>query len=350
MKYGHILSYVRNVIWAIDPEKLDEIVSILTFRAAGGSFTPEEIQARIGAPAPAVTAPSGSAIAVVPLRGVIAHRMGTMDESSGGMSAERFTKMIEIAAADPQVATILIDCDSPGGTIPGVPEAADTVFAARASKKIVAIANGQMCSAALWICSQAHEIVGLPSLVEPKIGSIGAYAVHGDMSEHLKKEGIKITVISAGKYKTEGNPWEPISEEFYARQKASAEAVTAQFTKAVARGRGVSASDVAKNYGEGRALSSAEALKVGMIDRIATLDETIARLSSHQGRSRVGMKAEAGTYDLSDPAAALLQIEIDAETVKVETGVAARELEAARALQAQLVGEDEDRDRRISRY
>lgn len=332
MKYVHILSYVRNAIWAIDPEKLDEIVSLLAFRAAGNTFTPDEIAARIASSESGVSAPRGAAIAVVPLRGTIAHRMGTMAESSGGMSAERFTSMIRSAAADPNVGAILIDCDSPGGTIPGVPEAADAVFAARETKKVVALANGQMCSAAFWICSQAHEIVAIPSLLEPKIGSIGAYSVHQDVSAALEKAGIKTTIVSAGKYKTEGNPFEKPSEEYLAMRKADAEVVLGQFVQTVARGFGVSASEVRNGFGEGRALSAVDAKKAGMVHRIASVEDTIARLSSHQGRSRVGAMADASVRPEG--------IDIAAEIARQEGIVAA---EAAKILDRKTEGEDRAR-------
>src|SRR6185369_2307140 len=169
MKYHHVLSYVARTLWAMDESKLDDLVSVLAFRAAGHAFTAEEIRARIGDPQPA-KASSNGAIAIVPLRGVIAHRMGSMDESSGGMSAERFTGMIRQAAADASIGTIVIGCDSGGGTIAGLIEAADAVFEAREQKRVVAVANAWMASAAYWICSQAHEVVAIPSALDRCIG------------------------------------------------------------------------------------------------------------------------------------------------------------------------------------
>jgi signal peptide peptidase SppA len=256
MKYTHILNYVASQPWAILPSKMDELMAVLAYRAAGHVFTEDEIQARIGSGAAGVSAPSGSAIAVVPLRGVIAHRMGGMDESSGGMSAERFTRMIQAAVADPQIGTILLDVDSPGGTIPGLQEAADAVYQARDTKKFVAVANSKMASAAYWIASQAHEIVGIPSALEPSIGSIGVFVVHQDLSAALEKEGIKTTIISAGKHKTDGNPFQPLSDTRRAQLQGAVDETYGAFIKAVARGRGVSASDVRSGYGEGQAMSA----------------------------------------------------------------------------------------------
>lgn len=290
MKYEHILRYVASVPWAIMPDKLDEILSVLAFRAAGHLFSPDEIEARIGGGAKAPAMRADQSVAVIPLRGVIAHRMGGLDESSGGMSAERFTAMFRQAVADPSIGTIVLDVDSPGGTIPGVPEAADAVFEARDQKKIVAVANSKMASAAYWIASQAHEVVAIPSAIEPSVGSIGAFVAHMDLSAKLEKEGIKPTLIAAGKHKVDGNPFEPLSDGKRAEMQAMVDQAYDRFVKAVARGRGVSVSDVRGGYGEGRALSAVDAKAAGLIDRIATMDEILGRVLGR--RSAGGMRAE----------------------------------------------------------
>jgi ClpP class serine protease len=68
-----------------------------------------------------------------------------------------------------------------------------------------------------------------------------------------------------------------------------------QFVKDVARGRGVNVSDVKGGYGEGRALSAKDALKAGLIDRIGTMEDTIAQVV---GKRSAGMRAE----EIIDPA------------------------------------------------
>lgn len=286
MKYPHIVSYVANTIWAITPEKLHELLAVLAFRAAGHEFSAEEIQARIGTPPAAAPARRG-AVAVLPIRGVIAHRAGGLEESSGGSSTERIQSQFRQLLADDQVGTILLDVDSPGGTVPGVAELAETIAAARGQKPIVAMANSMMASAAYWIASQADEIVSIPS---GTIGSIGVFTAHQDLSRALELEGIKVTLLSAGKFKTEGNPFGPLSDEARGVIQARVDAAYDNFVKAVASGRGASQKAVRDGYGQGRALSAPDALKAGLIDRIGTMDETIGRLVGR--KAGVGMRAE----------------------------------------------------------
>ncbi len=292
MKYQHIAAYVAETLWAIHPAKMAELLSVLAFRAAGHEFTEAEIQARIGdslAQREDVPRVQGSGVAVIPIRGVIAHRMGGMNESSGGASAERIGAMVRAAMADASVGTILLDVDSPGGTVPGISELAGELaeMKGRGTKRIVAQVNSLAASAAYWLASQADEIVSIPS---GTAGSIGVFSVHQDLSKALEKEGIDVTLISAGKYKTAGNPFEPLSPDERAVMQARVDVAYAQFTKDVARGRGVSVTDVRTGYGEGRALSAADAKKAGLIDRIATMDSTISRLTGRS--STAGLRAE----------------------------------------------------------
>ena len=280
--YAHILDYVARTPWAILPAKMTQILSVLALRAAGQTFSAEEIRAQIGEVDPPKPSSRGT-VAIVPLRGIIAHRMNTMEESSGGMSAERFAVTIRRLAADASISAILIDSDSPGGTISGVLEAAQAVYEARAQKRIVAIANATMASAAYWIASQAHEIVAIPSVFEGRIGSIGVYTVHEDLSGALERAGVKITLISAGKRKVDGNPFVPLSDEQKAEIQANVDAAYERFVKDVARGRSVTPAAVRNGFGEGAGLSAVAAKAAGVIDRIATFEDTLARLVGRHG-------------------------------------------------------------------
>lgn len=289
MKYQHVAEYVASHLWAIDASKLRELLSVLAFRAAGGEFTPDEIRARIGEGGNASASRlQGGSVAVVPIRGVIAHRMSAMESSSGGTSAEGVAAMLRQVMADASVGTVVLDVDSPGGTVTGMTELAAEIYdmRGRGTKKIIAQVNGMAASAAYWLASQADEIVSIPSGLA---GSIGVFTAHEDLSKALANEGIDVTLISAGKYKVEGNPFEPLSEEAKAVIQARVDDAYATFVKDVARGRGASQAAVREGYGQGRALGAKDALKAGLIDRIGTMDGTV---SMALGTKQAGLRAD----------------------------------------------------------
>jgi signal peptide peptidase SppA len=295
MKYEHLVSYVASELWAIRPEKLTEIVSALAFRAAGGTLSAEEIQARIGDKSAPMQS-RGKAVAIVPIRGTITHRGGGMAESSGGTSTESIAAMFRQAMADEQVGTILFDVDSPGGTVTGVAELAAEIFAARGQKRMIAQVNGLAASAAYWLASQADEIV---SIASGETGSIGVFVAHQDLSAALEKEGIKVTLIKAGKHKGEMLPFAPLSEESLAFLQGRVDDAYEQFVGDVARGRGVTPAQVRAGYGEGRVLAGKAAKAAGLVDRIAQPETTIKRLLGQSG----GVRAEA---DVSIPEAVMV--------------------------------------------
>lgn len=99
-------------------------------------------------------------------------------------------------------------------------------------------------------------------------------------------------MISAGKYKTELNPFEPLSDEARAALQARVDAVYALFVGDVAKGRGVSASDVRSGFGEGRLVDAKAALKMGMVSKIATLDDVLARFGAVAPSPRGAMAAD----------------------------------------------------------
>jgi signal peptide peptidase SppA len=295
MKYERIVAYVANTLWAIEPGKWAELLQVLAFRAAGFEFTPEQIEARLGGGGGAAGGASKrGAVAVVPIRGVIANRMGGMDESSGGTSVERIGAMVAQIADDATIGTIIYDIDSPGGTVPGVQELAAQMFALRGQKTQIAQVNSLAASAAYWLASQCDEIVSVPSGMA---GSIGVFMAHQDVSKALEKEGIDVTLISAGKYKVEGNPFEPLSPEALAVKQDLVDSTYAQFVKDVARGRGTSQTAVRDGYGQGRVLDAKDALKAGLIDSIGTMDETIGRLVGRKPGAS-GMRAEGAEAEL----------------------------------------------------
>jgi signal peptide peptidase SppA len=280
MKYRQIVRAISETPWAILPGTLAVILDLVAFRAEGGELSKEEIQARIGSGPSRRGATMAGAVGVLPLYGVIMPKATLMSEISGGTSLDQFMGSFRELMANDQVGSILIDVDSPGGSVQGVPEAAAEIRAARGRKQIVAIANGTMASAAYHIGSQADEIVMTPS---GWAGSIGVLATHDDISAMQEKMGVKTTLIYKGEFKTEGNPFEPLDPEARAAVQARVDEFYAMFVGDVAKARGVSVAQVKDGFGQGRMVLAKGAVKEGMADRIATFDETVARLARGGG-------------------------------------------------------------------
>lgn len=293
VQYARVLGYFMSTAWAVTPEIFAVMQEVLDLRAAGGHFTRDEIRARIEAAGPVargVGQVRAGGVAVIPMHGIIAHRASLMSSSTGGTSIQGLRSKLREAVADPNVGAIVLDADTPGGSTDGLPEFATELRDARASKPIVGVANMMAGSAGYWVLSQCSEIVVSPS---SSVGSIGVLGAHEDRSKMNEKRGVKTTLISAGKYKTEGSPFEALSDEARAALQAKVDEFYSMFVGDVARGRGVSADAVRAGFGEGRMVTAAQAVKAGMADRVGTLDETVARLRGPGTPTTVRVQANA---------------------------------------------------------
>ena len=276
MRKSYILQAFTETPWSILPDRLAILEEIVDRHISGEKLDAEEVQARIHGAMPPASRKVAS-VAVLPLFGTIFPRANMMTEVSGATSAETFGQQFSALVNDPEVNAIVLDVNSPGGQVAGVEELSSRIYAARGSKPIVAVANHLMASAAYYIGTAADEVVVTPS---GEVGSIGVFSIHSDMSKALEQEGVKVTLISAGKYKVAGNPYEPLSEEAFAAEQSRVNDYYAAFVKSVARNRGVKVSAVKGGFGEGRVVGAQAAVDEGMADRVGTLDETIVRLLS----------------------------------------------------------------------
>lgn len=284
---SHILHAAYSVPWAIEKSKLDEIFAFLAGRASSVEVSTEERQKLLAAAEDRQRFSRDGAIAVIPVFGTIAQRISMLMASSGGTSTEQLTKQIRASVADPDVYSIVLNIDSPGGTVEGVPEAFAEILKARDVKPIIASVNSRSGSAAYWLAAAASEIVITPSGLT---GSVGVFMKHEDLSAMAEKEGVKITYISAGDHKVDGNPFEPLSDDARDYFQKLVDSTYEMFVRDIAKGRGVTTTSVKENYGKGRMLLAKDALAAGMVDKIESFDATVTRLS--RGGSKPGRKAE----------------------------------------------------------
>jgi signal peptide peptidase SppA len=226
----------------------------------------------------------GGGIGVVPISGVA---MFDIEFQPFAFSTKLLAQNIKALANDDDIGTIVLKINSPGGVVTGTPEAANAIFEARKTKKVVAVVDPLAASAAFWLASQAHEI----SVTESgDVGSIGVFMLHVDVSEALQAGGIKPTFIVSqmSPFKTEGNMFEPLTEEATEFLQSEVDDVGDAFLKAVARGRGITPHQVQRDFGGGRLLNTRAAKAAGMIDRIE---------SSSKSLGRVGVAAQAEAPD-----------------------------------------------------
>lgn len=238
---------------------------------------------------------SGGAVGVIPINGPLEAKPSLMSWFFDLPTYEDIRQALRTMVADPDVKGIVLDIDSPGGTAFGLPELAKDIRTLRGTKPIVAVANAEAASAAYYIASQADEVVVTPS---GQVGSIGTVYVHTDLSGAAEQQGVRFTIVRNPPAKLAGNPYEPLDEDTLRDIQAKVDAYTGMFQRDVAKGRGVPLDKVRTQFGQGRMLLAKDALTAGMVDRIESLDATIARV---MGGRAVAKQAAETDAELEEP-------------------------------------------------
>lgn len=300
---------VLTAPWAIQPEKLVEIQAIYAAHLRGDKIDIAAVEQRLGRKLASEPKPYDivDGVAVLPIEGVIAKRANMFMEISGGTSSELIARDLRTALANPQVHSIILAIDSPGGTVDGTQALTDAVYEARGKKPIVSLANGTMASAAYWIGSAAEQayISDLTTIV----GSIGVVARHVDVSGAEAKAGVKTTEISAGKYKRIASQYEPLSKEGRASIQELVDAQYSVFVDGVARNRGVSTERVLADMADGRTFVGRQAVDAGLVDGVATLGSLIDSLNA----KRSGAAGAASRPTASKGASTMDRTQLEAE-------------------------------------
>jgi ClpP class serine protease len=260
MRYEQILAAVAATPWAIEPVKGQMLAEILSRRAEGRDADPAAIAAAVEAKKPKANR-GRSTVALVPLYGVMTQRADWFTEMSGMVSTETVGRAIDEAAADPNVEAIVLDVDSPGGSVFGTEELNRKIAAAAKSKKVIAVANSMAASAAYYAAAAASEL----------------YTMHVDRSEEMKQKGRTVTLVAAGERKVAGNEFGPLDQLGRAEMEETVRGYYEQFVKAVARGRNVTQTAVREGFGKGGMVLAEAAVKEGMADKVASLDEVLGR-------------------------------------------------------------------------
>ena len=209
-------------------------------------------------------------IAWIKIRGVIAESndSGPFSRSQG---ASAIAKSIRTAAADKNVKAIVLDINSPGGTVASVQNIyGELQKAKQQGKKIVALFRDVAASGGFYVAMAADKIVAEPGTIT---GSVGVIMQTSNLEGLFDKLGIKITPITSGKYKDMGAYYRPMDDAEKALLQDMVSETYGQFFAAVKAGRpGVKPEDLTE-YTDGRVFTGERAYKLGFIDKLGGEEE-----------------------------------------------------------------------------
>ena len=270
-KFSHLSSLVFNKPLMVTQDYAETIAVVLSDRL---NLDVEGLQIKSDAKDQRV-ATTNKGVAVIPIVGSMSHRSTGIEAMSGMTSYSTLQKQFEAAFNDPNVGSILMDIDSPGGSVAGAFDFRDYLMSKKGTKPVYALARDAMCSAAYLIGSTADKVYATQTA---RVGSIGVVAMHTDASGKMEKEGLKPTFISAGKFKTAGNPYEKLEGDKLKYLQDSVDESYDMFINAVADARGIDKKVIRDT--EARVYGGKKAVEIGLADGIRTYESVIAEMSA----------------------------------------------------------------------
>lgn len=277
---------IVNGPWAIYPPNLQEIVGIYSTHLRGEKIDLKALEAQLGRPIErkeqGYTVRNG--VGLIPIDGVISRRMNLLGQISGGASTDLIQRDVLASEQDAAVHARILYIESPGGSVDGIQETAQTIFDSAARKPLVTLVDSRMLSAAAWLGVAASEVY--LSADTNMTGSLGVVTKHVNVQKREAQIGIETTELSSGKYKRIASEYGPLTDEGRAYMQEMLDKVYAVMVDDVARLRAVSADTVLESMAEGRVFVGRDAIKAGLVDGVSTLDALVADLQHRRPARR----------------------------------------------------------------
>jgi signal peptide peptidase SppA len=264
--YAHIVSKLFQEPLLITPQRHSALCHLLDAKLAAPNVYDDADPAVGGSEQEDDDLQQMGDTVVIPVHGTLVMHPEDIAMSECGCALEDLNAMIDVADGDSNVRRIIFDFRTPGGSLTGIPETGRKILHSR--KETIAFTGSECCSGGIWLAAQCQRFYATES---SRVGSVGVYCMMLDMSKALKKDGIKVNAISAGKFKLLGAYWKELSDEEKAILQAGVDKIYVQFKEAMESHRMVSD----ENFGNGLVFDGQEAAQIGFTDGVVESMEEI---------------------------------------------------------------------------
>jgi len=259
--------------WAITETALNNILTI----ASRQNESIEAVSAKLGRELDnTYVTEVRDGVAVIPVVGPLFRYANLFTAISGASSYEVLAKDFNSALEDPDVHSIVLDIDSPGGEVNGCAEFANMIYESRGTKPIIAYASGDAASGAYWIASACDQIIASETSL---LGSIGVVAVYRDSND----QNVLEIVSSQSPYKR----LDPNSDDGKSRLQSRIDDLASVFIDSIAKHRGVDPPTVLKEFGGGDVFVGKNAIRSGLVDDVGSLENIIKQQINNQNPAKL---------------------------------------------------------------
>ena len=211
--------------------------------------------------------PGRNQVAVLHVDGEIVEGRDYME-----VAGDRFVKEIDNLRKDKNVKAVVLRVNSPGGSVSASVKIRTALDLLKAQKPLVASFGNYAASGGYWISNGCEKIYADAGTIT---GSIGVFSMIPEFSAVTKKIGVGVEVVGSNKHSDMFSLMRPFDAKEMAYMQASVEDIYESFVNLVATSRGMEASAV-DAIAQGRVWTGADALEIGLVDELGTLQDAIA--------------------------------------------------------------------------
>ena len=206
----------------------------------------------------------------------------TEGNDSKEVAGDRFASLIAKVRCDSTVKAVVLRVNSPGGSVIASEKIKQEIGRTQKVKPVVASFGGYAASGGYWISNACDKIFSDATTIT---GSIGVFGLVPDFGKAAKdKLHIGVEAITTNKHGDMYNLMRPLDNDENAFWTRQIERIYDKFTSIVAEGRDMPQEKV-DEIGQGRVWTGADALKIGLVDEIGTLQDAIVWAALAAGNS-----------------------------------------------------------------
>ncbi len=234
-------------------------------------------------------------IVVIDVSGILVNATGSGLFGDGEHPVSMLLEQLDKARRDRAVKAVILRINSPGGTVTASELMHDELIHFQESgKPVIAVMMDVAASGGYFIACACDEIVAQSSTVT---GSIGVRMQLFDISQTMSMLGVTGDAITSGEYKDTGSPFRAMRPEEREIFQEIINDMYQRFVDVVVTGRPGLDEQAVRKLADGRVYTAKQALKLGLIDRIATMREAIALAKKRTGAERIRLVTYHRRYD-----------------------------------------------------
>lgn len=260
----------------------------------------------------------------------VIYAVGAIDDGSGsGIVSERIVKSINEAAKDKLVKSVVFRVSSPGGSAYGSEQIWHALMELKKSKPLIVSMGDYAASGGYYISAPADTIVAQPNTIT---GSIGIFGLIPNIDGLNKKLGLSYDVVKTNALSDAPSVNRAFRPEERAMMQAYVDRGYELFVKRCADGRSKTTDEI-KAIAEGRVWTGEEALKLGLVDVLAGLDEAIEIAAEKAGLTEYNIKEFPVKEDFQTRLLKSLGEEAETRLLKMRLGEQYQLLQHIRTIQ-----------------